>query len=106
MIRLHLEDNTPRLFNPQLIQEAGVGRRLATSPDNTPLRDENGALVYETYNFLLMTGGCDPLAIQEDAETVACLKAAWEERYAGRHIALAVVYVDESGDASFVVAGA
>ena len=76
MIQLTLLDGRKRLFNPAFIQE--VGDRICTQHGFAPHHDYSGPL--EERNFIVMTGGSDPLDIVETPDEVALLKCAWEAR--------------------------
>ncbi|UTC29569.1 hypothetical protein BAMBUS_05110 [Brevundimonas phage vB_BpoS-Bambus] len=97
MIQVTLLNGLKRLLNPTKVQEVGVypcdhrGFAVATDAEGAVLR-----------NFVLMTGGHDPIDVVETPDEVATLIAAWGARaeFAPPRPAL-YAHRDEDGDMSF-----
>ena len=98
MIQLTLLDGRKRLFNPAFIQE--VGDRICTQHGFAPHHDYSGPL--EERNFIVMTGGSDPLDIVETPDQVAILKLGWDARGAlSPHAYSAYAYIAESDEVGY-----
>lgn len=96
MIQLTLLDGRKHLFNPDLIQETGTytWNKYGSKAEHD---------VSEERNFVLMTGGCEPLDILDEPAAVALLREAWKMRSEMSPFSLtSYVMIDEDGAVAFM----